>query len=109
MLSHQMYNKQDLIKYLANSKNAESAFATRAEAEKAVNQVLSGLKTMINEEDSEGVNLVGFGAFRKVTRAARQGRNPTTGEPIQIGESKNVSFRISKPFKEYLNNDNSNN
>jgi DNA-binding protein HU-beta len=94
-----MFSKQDLIKELTESTNA---FATKAEAERAIAGVLEGIKGLVTKEESEGLNLVGFGSFRKVTRAARQGRNPATGEVIQIKESKSVNFKISKPFKESL-------
>lgn len=94
-----MFSKQDLIKELTES---TSTFATKAEAERAIAGVLDGIKSLVSKSDSEGVNLVGFGSFRKVTRAARQGRNPATGETIQIAESKSVSFKVSKPFKESL-------
>lgn len=98
-----MYSKQDLIKQLTESTNGEAAYATKAEAERAIGNVLDGIKSLVSGSDSEGVNLVGFGSFRKVTRAARQGRNPATGEVIQIKESKSVNFKISKPFKDGLN------
>lgn len=94
-----MFSKQDLIKELTES---TGAFATKAEAERAVAGVLDGVKNLVSADGSDGLNLVGFGSFRKVTRAARQGRNPATGETIQIAESKSVSFKVSKPFKEGL-------
>jgi len=94
-----MFSKQDLIKELTES---TSTFETKAEAERAIAGVLEGLKSLVSKAGSDGVNLVGFGSFRKVTRAARQGRNPATGESIQIAESKSVSFKVSKPFKESL-------
>jgi|SaaInlStandDraft_1057018.scaffolds.fasta_scaffold84532_2 DNA-binding protein HU-beta len=94
-----MFSKQDLIKELTES---TSTFATKAEAERAIAGVLDGIKSLVSQDEAEGVNLVGFGSFRKVTRAARQGRNPATGETIQIKESKSVSFKVSKPFKESL-------
>jgi DNA-binding protein HU-beta len=94
-----MFSKQDLIKELTES---TEAFATKAEAERALSSILEGIKSLVSKEDAEGLNLVGFGSFRKVTRAARQGRNPATGETIQIKESKSVTFKVSKPFKEGL-------
>lgn len=97
-----MYTKQDLIKMLSESSEG-AAYATKAEAERAIGNVLDGIKSLVSKDESEGVNLVGFGAFRRVTRAARQGRNPATGEVIQIKESKSVNFKVSKPFKDSLN------
>ena len=98
-----MYTKQDLIKQLTGLQGTEIGFQTKTEAERAVNLVLDGIKAMVSKDDS-GINLVGFGAFRKVNRPARQGRNPATGEPIQISVSNSVAFKISKPFKDSLNN-----
>jgi len=97
-----MYSKQDLIKQLTESTKGDAAYGTKAEAERAISNVLDGIKALASASDSEGLNLVGFGSFRKVTRAARQGRNPATGEVIQIKESKSVNFKISKPFKDGL-------
>ena len=98
-----MFTKQDLIKQLSESSNGEASYSTKAEAERAINNVLDGVKSLVTKDESEGVNLVGFGAFRRVTRAARQGRNPATGEVIQIKASNSVSFKVSKPFKDSLN------
>jgi len=49
------------------------------------------------------VAIVGFGAFRPTRRAARKGRNPQTGAPVQIRASKGVSFGASALFKEIVN------
>jgi len=50
----------------------------------------------------ERVKIVGFGILQVRNRAARVGRNPITGEPIQIKASKKVVFRVSKELKEAL-------
>lgn len=97
-----MQTKQDLIAFLGSG-SAESAYPSKAEAERAVNNVVDALKSLLSRPDCEGLNLVGFGVFRKVTRAARIGKNPQTGESLQIPESKSVAFRLSKGFKETLN------
>ena len=49
------------------------------------------------------VQLMGFGTFEVKERAARDGRNPKTGETIQIPESKKVSFTASKVLKDSVN------
>jgi DNA-binding protein HU-beta len=98
-----MYTKQDLIKHLSEDNGSGAAFSTKADAEKAISSVIDGIKALSSDESNEGLNLTGFGAFKRVTRAARQGRNPATGEVIQIKESKSVNFKLSKPFKDSLN------
>jgi len=70
---------------------------SKAAAERALNAVLSsiekGLKT------GNPVQLVGFGTFRVSKRAARLGRNPKTGEQIQIKASKTVRFAAGTGLK----------
>ena len=51
-------------------------------------------------EEGERVKIVGLGILQVRNRAARMGRNPATGEPIQIKASKKVAFRASKELKE---------
>lgn len=51
----------------------------------------------------ERVAIPEFGVFTVKTRNARQGRNPRTGEPLQIPESRNVSFKAAKALKDALN------
>jgi DNA-binding protein HU-beta len=48
----------------------------------------------------EKVTLLGFGSFERVVRAARAGRNPSTGETMQIAEKAAPTFRASKVFKD---------
>jgi DNA-binding protein HU-alpha len=51
----------------------------------------------------EAVNLVGFGSFNQKSRAARQGKNPKTGEAITIAASKSVGFKPGKALKDSVN------
>jgi len=51
----------------------------------------------------EEVSLLGFGTFKVTERAARSGRNPATGETIQIAASKSVSFKAGKALKDKVN------
>jgi len=66
---------------------------------------LSALLDTIAEEVASGktVSLIGFGTFKLTQRAARLGRNPRTGEPLQIAASASPSFKAGKPFKEKCN------
>ncbi|NSW88431.1 HU family DNA-binding protein [bacterium] len=58
------------------------------------------IKSLSNGED---VKLPGFGSIKIQSRKSRLGRNPTTGEPIQIAERKAIVFRPSKELKKKLN------
>ena len=51
----------------------------------------------------ESIQIAGFGTFSVKMRSARQGRNPKTGEIIQIESSSTIKFSTGKGFKEYLN------
>lgn len=59
----------------------------------------------IMEDVKQGnpTTIMGFGTFSPSFRKARAGRNPATGETIQIAECNSASFRVSKAFKELLN------
>ena len=73
---------------------------SKAEAGRAVDATLSAIAGSLASEDS--VALVGFGTFNVRHRAARMGRNPQTGESIQIQASKSVGFKAGKALKESL-------
>jgi DNA-binding protein HU-beta len=88
--------KQELIKVIANS-----AEITLKAAEKAVNTLTD---LLVDEVKTEGrFVLAGVGVFALVTRAAKEGRDPRDGSPIQIPEKKAVKFKPAVSFKEALN------
>jgi len=66
-----------------------------------VSDVFNALKADLANDES--TTIVGFGTFKPVTRTARTGRNPQTGESLQIPTSKSVAFKVSKVFKDSLN------
>ncbi|KKW47378.1 MAG: DNA-binding protein HupB [Parcubacteria group bacterium GW2011_GWA1_59_11] len=71
---------------------------TKAQAHRAVEAVFDAItQTMGRGED---VAITGFGTFRVAKRAAREGRNPKTGEKIQIAASVKPKFRAGKSLKE---------
>jgi DNA-binding protein HU-beta len=74
-------NKTDLIEHIA--KNAD---ISKAAAGRALDALLSGVKTTLKKGGS--VTLVGFGTFAVAKRAARTGRNPRTGDAIKIKAAK---------------------
>ena len=80
---------------------AEKAGLNRRDSEKAVAAVFDTIKQALIEGDK--VQLIGFGTFENRTRSARTGRNPRTGEPIDIAASKLPSFKSGKGLKEAVN------
>lgn len=89
-------NKSDLIEAVAESSDISKAAASRA-VDAMIEAVTSALK------NGEQVNLVGFGTFLVRERAARTGRNPRTGEAIEIKAAKNPSFKAGKALKDAVN------
>lgn len=89
-------NKTELIDAVA-----ESADLSKAAAARAVDAVLDGVIGTLSK--GEQVTLVGFGTFEVRERAARTGRNPRTGEAIEIKASKAPGFKAGKAFKDALN------
>lgn len=80
---------------------AEQTGLKKKEAEAAVAAVLSSIEGALVKE--EKVQLFGFGTFSVDRRAARQGRNPATGEAIKIPASKQIKFAPASVLKEKVN------
>jgi DNA-binding protein HU-beta len=91
--------KADLIEGLANKLGMG-----KGEAEKAVNIVLDDIINALKL--GERVNISGFGTFSVSTRQARTGRNPKTGESIEISASRSAKFKPGKQLKDSLNDSN---
>jgi DNA-binding protein HU-beta len=89
-------NKNELIANVA-----EAADISKADATKAVDAVFSSISGALSKGDE--VRLVGFGTFSIAHRAASQGRNPRTGEPIAIAASKQPKFKAGKQLKDAVN------
>ena len=86
-------NKTELV-----SSVAEKAEITKKEAEKVVSAVFASVEEALAK--AEKVQLVGFGTFEVKERAARTGRNPKTGEEIDIPATRVPSFKPGKSLKE---------
>jgi DNA-binding protein HU-beta len=71
------------------------------EAENAIEQFTAGIMSAAKLGDNVG--LVGFGTFEVRERVARKGRNPKTGEEINIAASKTVALKVGKLLKEAVN------
>ena len=80
---------------------AESAGVCKADAAREVDGFTASVTGALKKQDS--VSLVGFGTFSVKHRAARDGRNPRTGETIKIKASNNPSFKAGKALKDAVN------
>lgn len=89
-------NKSELVAHIATSAGLTKAQATAA---------LQAFETSVIDTLANGgeVTLIGFGTFKVTDRAARTGRNPKTGEEIQIVASKVPTFKAGKAFKQAVN------
>ncbi|MDP9352056.1 MAG: HU family DNA-binding protein [Chloroflexota bacterium] len=73
---------------------AETTQMKKSDVQRVIEETLNEIRTALN--NGEAVNLRGFGNFKVTDREARTGRNPRTGEPIEIPAGKRVSFKMSK-------------
>ena len=89
-------NKTELVAAIS-----EKTELTKKDSEKA----LKALIDVVAEELKKGekVQLVGFGTFEVSERAAREGRNPKTGETMPIAASKTPKFKAGKALKDMVN------
>lgn len=79
---------------------AEQADLTKADAGRALDAMINAISKALKKGDT--VSLIGFGTFSVKKRAARTGRNPATGETIQIKASKTPGFKAGKAFKDAI-------
>ena len=87
-------NKAELIESVQEALGKD---ATKRAAEDAVSAVLESIAAGVRKDNK--VQIIGFGTFELKHRAARMGRNPKTGEPMQINASKSVGFKASAALK----------
>ncbi|WP_037585772.1 HU family DNA-binding protein [Stenoxybacter acetivorans] len=86
-------NKSELIEAIA-----QEAELSKAAAGKALDGMISAVGNALKKGDT--VTLIGFGTFYVGERAARDGRNPKTGESLKIKASKSPKFRAGKVLKD---------
>ena len=89
-------NKADLIEQIA-----QAAEISKSAAERSVDALVNAVKTSLRKGDM--VTLVGFGTFYVGKRQARAGRNPRTGEALEIAAAKVPKFRAGKALKDAIN------
>ena len=80
---------------------AQAAGLSGAQADKALNAVLDSITTALASGDK--VTLLGFGTFETRDRAAREGRNPQTGESMQIAAATTPAFKAGAQLKQAVN------
>lgn len=90
-------SKKDMVNKLAERLNV-----SKKEASKTLNAVLESITEGLQEEGQ--LKLYQFGSFYLKERAARKGRNPQTGDPLDIPAKTVPVFRPSRIFKEIVNN-----
>ena len=88
-------NKPELVDALA-----KAADIPRTKAAMALDGTLDAIRQSL--KDSEPVSIVGFGTFEVRERGPRMGRNPRTGESIQIAASRSPTFRASRMLKDAI-------
>jgi len=89
-------NKTELVDAIA-----DSADLPKVTASKALDAVINSITDALKKGDQ--VSLVGFGTFVVKDRAARTGRNPRTGDPIEIAAAKVPGFKAGKALKDAVN------
>ena len=89
-------SKSDLVNYIAE----ETGF-TKADSARALEAVMGGIVKGLKEDKK--VTLTGFATFTAKERAAREGRNPKTGETLHIAASTAVTFKAGSKLKDALN------
>ena len=89
-------NKQELINAVSNETGS-----TKTAAAETIDAFLATVTNALAKGDA--VQLIGFGSFSTGARAARTGRNPRTGEALQLAASKTVKFTAGKAFKDVVN------
>ena len=88
--------KAELVEFIA-----EKADLTKADAGRALEAMIEGITEGLKKEGK--VTFVGFGTFTAKKRAAREGRNPQTGETMTIAASKAPKFKAGKALKDMVN------
>lgn len=89
-------NKSELISYIAEKNNC-----TKTEAEKVIEMFTAAVTSVLAE--GKEVSLIGFGSFSVSHVAAKTGRNPKTGNPLEIAAYNQVKFKAGQKLKDACN------
>jgi DNA-binding protein HU-beta len=90
-------NKSELVDAIAQKVDG----ITKVDIASVVDATMAAVKEALTQDES--VMLIGFGTFSVGQRQAREGRNPATGETIQIAAAKTIKFTAGKAFKDAVN------
>lgn len=91
--------KSELVALVAESRPD----LTRKHAELVVNTIFDSMRDALCAGDR--IEIRGFGSFQVRTRASRMGRNPKTGDPVEIAEKRVPFFKVGKQLRERVNGD----
>ncbi|MDX1916544.1 MAG: HU family DNA-binding protein [Rickettsiaceae bacterium] len=89
-------NKAEFVSYISSEHNL-----SKTEAEKSLDMITDAITAALAK--NEEITIVGFGSFKIQERAARVGRNPKTGEALNIAASKSPVFKAGKFLKDACN------
>lgn len=101
LLANRLIKEIILSRAYLIEKIATDVDVAKTVAERTLNSILQNITKAVTK--GESVQLVGFGTFSSGKRAARVGRNPKTGDVIQIPAAKTVKFTAGKAFKDAVN------
>jgi len=90
-------NKSELV-----DRMAEKSDLTKADSERALNAFIETVTETLASDKDERITLVGFGTFSASSRAARTGRNPQTGETINLPATTVPKFKAGKTLKDAI-------
>lgn len=90
-------NKENLVKTVAEGIDG----ATKKDIAVVVDEVFNTIKNTL--ASGEKISIAGFGSFEVTERAARECKNPRTGEPVHVDASKAPKFKASKTLKDAVN------
>jgi DNA-binding protein HU-beta len=86
-----------------NSTVATQTGMSKAKAAEAVHAMLEAIQDALKKKDNAKVSITGFGVFEVVERPERTGRNPQTGQAIQIAASRAIKFKPGKNLRDAVN------
>ena len=97
-------NKKDFIDQLAvELQSVTDLKLSKADTKNIVNTFINLMISSIKQSDKSGFRMANFGIFYRKTRAARKGKNPKTGEVINIPAQNVITFKVSKSLKDSMN------
>jgi DNA-binding protein HU-beta len=80
---------------------SQASGLSKSQTTKVLDSIIDNISDAVQKGDR--VSLSGFGTFERRERAARTGRNPQTGEPLEVAASKTPAFKPAKAFKDAVN------